>query len=917
MRSQAASAHSSGQKIADHGQLKVRMTPINTKFVNYFLGLKNIENHCNPLIGYGEATDERDNFINFVLSTANFRTPNTYISEDNPNIKLMSQDNNYKSQIDPFLRDYYPEKLGRDTIDRSPELILRTIRSFILNIEHYLDGEEKKEHLEVAKTVCVYIMDEDEQWAEDRGLLDRVFSDNKNHYREFFHVIETLIDMLDTEIKEQSQTLEANKLLTALKDLKKDQEYLSKNFPMILLLRLLDRPIPENFLSDDIMKTVFENEDLTLAGFNDSSISPGLKQVIDNDDDIFKLVKYIFSGETLKRLRKEPYSGGNEEEATVLDEKTAEEPTTRRNASTDTQLIIRSFPPAREKAAIEYHPKSASYAKNRDLIVAVLPAPLRKIYKNKEVYSKRLVTQVVDHVENLLKGFYLIEQLIHLSKNIDRSITFHQQGGNILSKKHLPLLEMHDSAVAIFEYIKTVSEELKKLSRYLRTTRADIYRNINLLNNSKQARVLTEKMVDRINNSSSIKALKDSLESLNNDISIAWESLTDMTMPQTALEGLPLRRLSSSLTPFTSAMVEQYEHQGYGQPMITSDEESDDEALVLEEAKDWHATHPSLDSEKDFFNLQTRKAEAEERIEAYKNERDAHQRALTHTQATMLLLNRDTDLSAKLCQWWVPLTLVGIPAFIGARLYRWWNQESIKADRAKHKECQEEQETISARIQVLDSMLEKQFRVLLKLNKEILELQRSNQARANNTPARVSGPHSMFPNPTNQSQVKIREILEDKSDKETAIKIATEAEACAEALLSRLSEDEVKRLYKCQVSELGQALVLLLPKDSKHLTTLMDEQQQETICNLVITELLTPERFQTEKNMLLATASSHWHEKLRELEEESLLIALNASINTALPEINNEWIKKYIIQTLVVPALQTQKEETIPSPKPF
>lgn len=278
-------------------------------FVRQFFALTAaVEPMLNPLSGWGRETDGKEGW-NAMWQALHIRKEETYILDGDPNIEFRLLTNDYKKEIDGFLNEYYPRTMSDPSINRSPEFIIRTIRLLILNIEHHLTGkpEKKKQHLEAVKKVCLYILNQGVEWANDTKLWTKIFA-NQAHYFSFCDLLENIKNRLTKDIKKLEKDLEDHKLPHSLQDLQAVEQDLSKTWPLTLLQRLIARPIPSNFLTDSKLVKLFENESLTFQEFKDSTVSKHLKAVVidpknPTDPSTFNIVKHIFIGTARKKLR--------------------------------------------------------------------------------------------------------------------------------------------------------------------------------------------------------------------------------------------------------------------------------------------------------------------------------------------------------------------------------------------------------------------------------------------------------------------------------------------------------------------------------------------------------------------------------------------------------------------------------------
>lgn len=1069
----------SGTALSLH-QSKATMTAYLSAFVREFkLLTAQVEPIYNPLSKYGDKTDSNEGLINTALTTLNFRTAKTYILDGDPNIEFDLQTNKYKTTIDAFLEDYYPRAISKSTINRSPEFIVRTIRLLLLNIEFYLkeDAASKKRHLEAVKKVCLYIMKQGTEWAKDTTLWTSLFSNNQ-HYFEFCDLLENLKNMLTADIKELSKSLEVNKLPASLKNLKRVEEDLSQTFPRTLLQRLLDRPVPEHILTDPRMVKLFEKESLTFHEFKASPVSDRIKAVIidrnnPHDDSVFNLIKNVFYGATRKRLRKELASVAIKEALSQAEDlsrtisssasrgllQASQHPTAaldpRRDpspigeepreapslsltpvsssalqsrpqtamlaATSSSQLNFNSLSQATQEVANQYHYNLDQYASNRALIVAVLPKVLRKIYNNPLDYNPTLVKNIQAYVESFVKGFYLIEQLIHLSENLSKGIAFHPHGGNILTKQFLPLPNVRDSAFTTFTHIKTVSEELEELSLVIRNDIPELNNNFNFRLNGNQAIVLSDYMYLRIDTEglTNLKAMHDSLsiESIRSDAVDALQNFISMTVQQIALQGMnvhisPLFRLFTPLIATTLAMADHHrleqqnadrrylqfvnhlpepqrplplmpianpaqisvveeitlkdllaaklqKLQGLTLGQILQGEIVEElgqfylrvngqEFFLTPEAKQWiltnqakadhnlgansNAAPSTLVSQ---LNLLQAQDETDRRLqEALTTERIAHEAQLTRTTQLLPSFNRQQDLSAKLSKWWVPLTIVGLPFFIAAGLYRLFNTSAIKKDLQTHAQLKEDEVRLRARIQEIDIALNSHTTNLRQRTEERARLERLQQLAQQNANQRnlneassssrpipatlapqrlftntvfASSPADILPPPSMQG-------MRDEPNSE--VDLSHEREACVVALLRRLSQRDVEKLFQNETERLPQMLAPLLSKVTTNQAILGDLAQQQSIYNRVINKLLIPDRFKPYISNLLEHAQKQYKGELLKFDTETLAIALNASFDSAFKDIKNKNVKQYIVHVLAIPEIEKLRNTASASQQP-
>lgn len=1009
---------------------KAAMTTYLDAFVRDFQSLtQDVDPIYNPLTYYGDKKDSNESLIKKTLTVLNLRTAQTYILEGNPKIELDLQQNNYKIIIDAFLEEHYPRTISNVTINRSPEFIVRTLRLLLLNIEYYLkeDPLSKKKHLEAVKKVCLYIMRQGTEWAKDTTLWTNLFS-NQQHYFAFCDLLENLKNRLGSDLKKLAKTLEVDKLPASLQNLKNVEEDLSKSFPRTLLQRLLDRPIPEDLLIDSKMSKLFENESLTFTEFKNSPISLRLKAVI-IDENVFNLIKYIFFGTTRKKLRKELTMVATKEALALvhaekrsgtitlsashnllregprieegdeeLDELKEPSPSPFVGGSRSTQLTISTLSKSTKVISDQYHHNLKSYVENRELIVAALPAPLRDAYNKQSAHSPTAVKHVKAYVESFVKGFYLMEQLIHLSENLSKSLAFHPHGGNLLTKQFMPLPNIRDSAYGTFTHIKTVTEELEELSMLLRNDFPKLNDNFHFRLNGNQALVLSEFMNQRIDldGLNSLKAMHDSLsiESMRNDALDAMESLIGITVQQIELQGMnvhfnPLFRLFPRLISSTLAMADHYqlelrqaerrysqfvdqlpaleqplylpasssnpEHaaleeislddlldsqlkrprhftlrkvlkgtliQEMGQHYLTIDGE---QILLTTEAKNWllanqlEATRFASNSNRDstrsslqarLESLTAQQQHQEELITVQTREMNALQKSASLIEESLPRYNRHQDLSTQLCQWWVPLTIFGLPLFVAAQLYRLLNKKSIARDCDKYSQLLAQQQDINQQIENLGFSLSQQKTIL----SEIREQQKRLVSLQDLDEPPLESKHDLAENSLAASTNPISHARQTFFAKETKLDINEELNSCAVALLKELKTTEIPRLFELDATQLRDCfLAARLEKIQKSEAILRIKDYRESIFNIVIAKLLTPSRFEKETQILLAAVHKDFKGKLPEFTPQELVPALELIFDRSRFNIKNTRIKQYIIQVLVIPKLEMETQST-PSP---
>ncbi|HSW71749.1 MAG TPA: hypothetical protein VLH77_07270, partial [Gammaproteobacteria bacterium] len=556
---------------------EVKMTPyLNTFATQFNLITAEIDSIYNPLTEYGKKTDAHDNFIHKTLNALHLRTPHTFIS-GNLTVEKAMKNNKYRKMIDCFLDERYPQYgLDTSTIERSPEFIIRSIRLLLLNIEHFVtEPVSKKKHLEIVQHVCFYVLAQECIWAADASFWQVFFSQDTELYHQFNELLENLIQMLKEDINELKDSSEANKLPQALNGLKKIAEELLILFPMTLLQHLLDRPIPESFLTHMDMTSLFKNESLSFYEFKKIKLPKNFNAVLIDPSkpdcpDLFNLVKHAFFAPTRKRLRQEL-------EQTAVKEALAYTQNLSQNTRAPSGLLSQqpeeskalmyasreepsysnlSFHPSVNTLSSEtkelsdrYHHNVNQYAQE-SLIAAVLPIALRNIYNNPDAYNPTLVNHLLSYIKNISKGIYLIEELIHLIENLKDSIKFHPHGGNMVSKPALPLANVRGSAITAFLNLLQIGVALQTQSRELRKAVITLRANIPFSQNAYQALVNAHDMSVKIHTEglAHLKDMSDSLtiESICDDSLDAIRTYASMVVRQKALQ-----RMCVNTDPFT------------------------------------------------------------------------------------------------------------------------------------------------------------------------------------------------------------------------------------------------------------------------------------------------------------------------------------------------------------------------------